>query len=607
MTPPPPTMVPDPDDLSPAAIDEWIRRAYQPHGRLSDLLNGLATSLMNRWPLRALELSIDDQGEWLAQREAGRLHVEWRPAVTASQAVISKAAVSEEKQAEQAAPAQAAMQDEHRSDTLPVVHAGLPLGRLTLAWQAGLPETPTTAPALRHLCAWLGRLCHRHRVEDWAHAAQRPIRLLIGTSAALARLECFVERAAQSDLPVLLQGEFGTEKAWAAAAIHAGGRRRSGPLVEVHCAHPPDGPAAWLQQARGGTLFLHGVDELSPPLQTELLGQWLTAQQAWRAENAAAGGLPGSVPGVRLIASTTADLRHPGGVPVVSRALHAELDYLSAELPALRARPGDIPLLLEAALGRSLPAAEPAQIDAALAAACQAYDWPGNVAELDRAMACLTTMAEAAVIGLEELRRYTPWLLPPAGDAAGDRAGRPGAGPEEIAGRAEDVVPDAVPASVGSASAQAVPPGSGPLRPLAPSTATGLTAAPRSASQWVGIVLERQVRVLDTVHPGLRRALLFLSEHFAEPVSLTDLAAQAHVSASHLTFLFRSSLGMSFKSFLLCIRIHIAQQLLREPQLRITEVALRAGFADLSHFERCFRRAVGRSARDHRRAMSAGE
>jgi transcriptional regulator GlxA family with amidase domain len=120
----------------------------------------------------------------------------------------------------------------------------------------------------------------------------------------------------------------------------------------------------------------------------------------------------------------------------------------------------------------------------------------------------------------------------------------------------------------------------------------------------VSIVLERQHRILDTLHAGLRRALLFLSDHYAEPVSLTELSEHAHVSASHLTFLFRNSLGLSFKSFLLCLRIHTAQQLLRDSPLRITEVAMRAGFADLSHFERCFRRAVGQSARDYRRAMS---
>jgi AraC-like DNA-binding protein len=579
-------MADDPDELSPEKIDEWMRRAYQPHPTLADLLSGLTASLMNRWALRSLVLVVHEQGEWHARREAGRLHVEERPegAGTSTEA-DPRSHAAQATQATQEAQETPAAKDEHRDEKLPVVHAGVTLGSLSIVWQAGLPETPSSASALRHLCAWLGRLCHRHRVEVWTRSVHRPIRLLIGTSDALTRLECFVERAAQSDLPVLLQGEFGTEKSWAAAAIHAGGRRRSGPLVEIHCAHPLDGPAAWLQRARGGTLFLHGIDELAPSLQTELLGHWLTAQQACMAENAEAIG----VSGVRLVASTTADLRRPGGIPVVSRALHAELDYLFAELPPLRARKGDVPLLLEAALDRLCAEAESPRIAATVVEACQAYDWPGNVAELDRAMACLTTLSDRCAIGLEDLRRHTPWLLSAAVSAE---------------------IPETIPAAIlapASTSSQATPATSGPLRPLASSTATGLTAAPRSASQWVGIVLERQVRVLDTLHPGLRRALLFLSEHFAEPVSLTDLADQAHVSASHLTFLFRSSLGMSFKSFLLCIRIHIAQQLLREPQLRITEVALRAGFADLSHFERCFRRAVGSSARDHRRAMSAGE
>ncbi|KAG1240828.1 hypothetical protein G6F68_017281 [Rhizopus microsporus] len=106
----------------------------------------------------------------------------------------------------------------------------------------------------------------------------------------------------------------------------------------------------------------------------------------------------------------------------------------------------------------------------------------------------------------------------------------------------------------------------------------------------------------DGLHDGLKRALAYLKDHAAEPVTLGDLARQAHVSQSHLGFLFRSELGTTFKLLLQQQRIEHAKQLLRGGQrLRITDVALQVGFGDLSHFEKSFRRLVGVSPRSYRR------
>ncbi|WP_163547000.1 helix-turn-helix transcriptional regulator, partial [Klebsiella pneumoniae] len=89
---------------------------------------------------------------------------------------------------------------------------------------------------------------------------------------------------------------------------------------------------------------------------------------------------------------------------------------------------------------------------------------------------------------------------------------------------------------------------------------------------------------------------LYLGEHFAESISLDQLARQAHVSPSHLSFLFRSTLDIQFKTLLGRIRIHKAKEILAaQTRRQITDVAMSVGFTDLSHFEKSFRRVVGQT------------
>jgi transcriptional regulator GlxA family with amidase domain len=125
------------------------------------------------------------------------------------------------------------------------------------------------------------------------------------------------------------------------------------------------------------------------------------------------------------------------------------------------------------------------------------------------------------------------------------------------------------------------------------------------AGMWVRSALRKEVEALSGLHPNLRKAVVYLADHYAEPIRLEALARQAHVSQSHLSFLFRSGLQMSCKSLLARIRIERAKELLTEDRRQpVTDVALQVGFADLSHFEKCFRREVGLSPRQFRRAAA---
>ncbi|WP_051680672.1 AraC family transcriptional regulator [Vibrio rhizosphaerae] len=106
------------------------------------------------------------------------------------------------------------------------------------------------------------------------------------------------------------------------------------------------------------------------------------------------------------------------------------------------------------------------------------------------------------------------------------------------------------------------------------------------------------------MHPALSKALMFLSEHFQEDISLSQIAAASYTSASHLSYLFREHLGSSFKTILCQLRIREAQRLIMtNPLIKITDVCMSAGFGDLSHFEKMFKRYTGSTPREYRQVQ----
>jgi YesN/AraC family two-component response regulator len=105
------------------------------------------------------------------------------------------------------------------------------------------------------------------------------------------------------------------------------------------------------------------------------------------------------------------------------------------------------------------------------------------------------------------------------------------------------------------------------------------------------------------VHPNIRRALAFMSEHFAEPISLANVAREAGLSRFHFCRLFHHEIGVPFHEHLHDLRVHRAKTLLADRYLRVSEVAYAVGFNDLSHFDRTFRKMVGRSPSEYRASL----
>ncbi|PWC63096.1 AraC family transcriptional regulator [Azospirillum sp. TSH58] len=536
------------------SLDEILHPASADFRSLPDLIGGLMGRLADRAPLRGGALWLQDMGTLvLAQdRAGGRLR--WTEDGDPNDAAADPEAV-----------------------VVPITYADAPVGEMRLVLDRAPDGAAPEAPILHDVARQCGYLAKRYEVRRWAERRfGRPL-MMVGMSPALRELDAFLEQAAHSALPVLLTGEFGTEKAQLAAAIHGCGPRRDGPFVQVNGADPAGTPADWFARAAGGTLFLSGVDEMTPALQGQIvqhmpsqLGQWLDAPDGWTMPGNGAGNGMG---GPRVIASTTADLRRLAEEGRFSRPLLAELDFLCATVPPLRDRPADIEPLVLAALDRHGGRADETRTDE-LIALCKAHSWPENLFELERVIARLAVMTGGRPIRHGDVRRHAPWMvggvLPADAESGIHPVGHPVDHPN---GHPE--------------AASVAPPAASP------------------ADHWVRCALTRDQDALARLHGGLRKALVFLGERFADPITLDELSRQAHVSPSHLSYLFRTELQTSFKGLLGRIRIHKARELLAvDRRLPITEVAMSVGYGDLSHFEKSFRRLVGESPREYRRNLT---
>jgi YesN/AraC family two-component response regulator len=102
---------------------------------------------------------------------------------------------------------------------------------------------------------------------------------------------------------------------------------------------------------------------------------------------------------------------------------------------------------------------------------------------------------------------------------------------------------------------------------------------------------------------GVRRALAFVREHFAEPITLSQVASEAGLSKFHFCRLFQRRIGVSFREYLCGLRLERARALLADRELTVTEVAYAIGFNDLSHFDKVFNRTVGMSPTEYRRSI----
>ena len=256
----------------------------------------------------------------------------------------------------------------------------------------------------------------RQRIET--EKAQRGT--LIGNSAGMQRVRDIIEKVAETDATVLVRGESGTGKELVAREIHERNSVRSeGAFVAVNCAALPSelieselfghekgaftGAAARRQgkfeQANGGTLFLDEIGDMSANVQAKLL-RALEERQIERL-----GGNESIPVDVRVVSATHRPLEQEIANGNFRADLFYRLQVVTIEIPPLRDRREDIPLLAEtfaaaAAEKFSLPARPIAR--SALRRLVD-YNWPGNVRELKNAMDRAVILAEGSELAARDL------------------------------------------------------------------------------------------------------------------------------------------------------------------------------------------------------------
>jgi DNA-binding NtrC family response regulator len=248
----------------------------------------------------------------------------------------------------------------------------------------------------------------------------RPQASLIGESPALLRVLEVVERVARTDATVLVTGETGTGKEVLARLIHGMSPRAGRPLVALNCGAIPEGlveselfghakgaftgavekRSGKFTQADGGTIFLDEIGELPLATQVKLL-------RVLQDREVTPVGSAESVPvDVRVVAATHRDLEAMAAGGQFRQDLFYRLDVVRIDMPSLRARREDIPLLAghflaiaSARLKRNLSFA-PETLEALMR-----HDWPGNVRELEN------TVERMAILSPDDM--IAPVHLPP--------------------------------------------------------------------------------------------------------------------------------------------------------------------------------------------------
>jgi DNA-binding NtrC family response regulator len=244
--------------------------------------------------------------------------------------------------------------------------------------------------------------------------------VIVGRSVQMLRLLDRVNTIAPSHAPVLLQGESGTGKELVAKALHDRGARRGKPFVAVNCAAFPetlleaelfghergaftgavkkrDGR---FRAAHGGTLLLDEVAEMSLPSQAKLLRvlqegviEPLGTNESVRVD-------------VRVISATNRNLKERVTEGHFREDLYYRLNVLNVDIPPLRERKGDLPLLVQYFLKKlSRPGAAIPRVSQAAWTALSQFPFPGNVRQLEHAIQHAVVLAGDADIEIQHLPR----------------------------------------------------------------------------------------------------------------------------------------------------------------------------------------------------------
>jgi Nif-specific regulatory protein len=242
---------------------------------------------------------------------------------------------------------------------------------------------------------------------------------LIGQGTYFMGLKKLIAAASNSDLPVLILGESGTGKELVARAIHYSGKRRAEPFLSVDCGALPEnlveselfgyrrGAFTGADQdkeglfvaAGGGSLFLDEIGNTAPTLQAKLL------RAIQEREIRPVGATQAVSFQARLIAATNRDLRRDARDGRFRQDLLFRLNGITIEIPSLRDRKAEVPLLMNHFLQKTRGRYNHrvTRISDEALQALSRYDWPGNIRELENCIERAVALAQEETIHLKDL------------------------------------------------------------------------------------------------------------------------------------------------------------------------------------------------------------
>ncbi|MBU8712275.1 sigma 54-interacting transcriptional regulator [Brevibacillus parabrevis] len=261
----------------------------------------------------------------------------------------------------------------------------------------------------------------RIRKQSMGSGLEAKFRLedIVGHSKAMQEAKEWAETFARTDATVLIQGESGTGKELFAQGIHLSSQRATGPFIAVNCAALPGnlleselfgyeegaftgarkgGKPGLFELAHGGTLFLDEIGEMSITIQALLL-RVLQEKKVRRVSGERI------VPvDVRIIAATNRNLEQMMEEKLFRSDLYYRLNVLTLELPPLRERTEDIPLLMEAIMEEIAQRGDRRLqgVDEAVYHFLGQYDWPGNVRELRNVVERMVLLCKSDYLRLED-------------------------------------------------------------------------------------------------------------------------------------------------------------------------------------------------------------
>ncbi len=246
------------------------------------------------------------------------------------------------------------------------------------------------------------------------------LKTIIGKSEEMESVFKLVDKVADTDSTILIDGESGTGKELIARAIHYRSQRSHGPFVSINCGALPENlleselfghvkgsftgairdKEGLFKVAQGGTFFLDEVGETSPTIQVKLL------RVLQEREVIPVGGTNPIKVDVRLVAATNADLEKAIKNGGFRPDLYYRLNVIPVQLPPLRKRCDDVPLLVNHFLNKyneSLEVSRQKGIEKDAMEVLIAYDWPGNVRELENVIERATILEDSSNITVESL------------------------------------------------------------------------------------------------------------------------------------------------------------------------------------------------------------